>query len=185
MSVNGILPVMIPKISAYVIVVLFLSFVCSTSGMADITFNMWGAPAEVRIRVGAESGVTTVTHDVPAVNLGDGTPIVGTPNLVFIEASARRANFWDALLTYFIVSVDSSTPLSNGIYSIPFTTISWRSEDGSIPSGRFNGTASQVILEATRAISRVSDHHTFTYDNLEVVPHGTYTGSVTYTVSIP
>lgn len=146
---------------------------------------MWGAPAEVRIRVGAEAGVTTVAHDVPAVSVGDGTPIVGTPNLVVIEASARRANFWDALRTSFIVTVDSSSPLTNGMYTIPFTAISWTSEDGSIPSGRFNGTSGQVILESTRAFYMVSDRHTFIYDNLEIVPHGTYTGSVTYTVMIP
>jgi len=175
----------IPRISAYLIVIFSLTAMFTISGMADITFNMWGAPAEVRIRVGSESSITTVAHDVPAINVGDGTPIVGTPNLVVIEASARRANFWDALRTNFIVTVDSSSPLSSGVHTIPFTTISWTSEDGAIPSGRFNGTSGQVILESTRAFYKVSDRHTFTYDNLEIVPHGTYMGSVTYTVLIP
>ncbi|NNK85702.1 MAG: hypothetical protein HKO91_09145, partial [Desulfobacterales bacterium] len=70
---------------------------------AEIVFNLWGAPAEVRIRVGAAAGITTVTHNVPATQVGDGTPIAGTPNSILIEASARRADFFSALFTNFVV----------------------------------------------------------------------------------
>lgn len=152
---------------------------------AEIVFNFWGAPAEVRIRVGAAVGITTVTHNVPATNVGDGTPVAGTPGSVIIEASARRANFFSALSTNFIVSADSSTPLSNGTDTISFTNISWTAQDEDIPSGQFTGTPAQVILPPTRAFWLVRDWHTFFYNNTQIVPYGTYTGRVTYTVSVP
>jgi len=147
-----------------------------------------GAPAEVRITVGAQTGVTTVTHSVPATQIGDGTPIEGTPASVLIEASARRATRFAANRTEFIISVDSSTPLSNGTSTIPFTNISWTAQDGGnrgIPSGNFNGSPAQIILEPTRARWLVRDWHTFYYNNTQIVPSGTYTGSVIYTVSVP
>lgn len=152
---------------------------------AEITFNFWGAPAEVRIRVGAATGITTVTHNVPATNVGDGTPVAGTPNSILIEASARRASIFSALFTNFIVTADSSTPLSNGTDTIPFTSISWTAQDEDIPSGNFTGSPAQVILSPTRAIWRVRDWHTFYYNNTRIVPYGTYTGRITYTVSVP
>ncbi len=142
---------------------------------------------EVRIRVGAQTGVTTVTHNVPATQIGDGTPIEGAPTSVIIEASARRASWGDRNLR-FIISVDSSTPLSNGTNTISFTNISWTAEDGGnrgIPSGNFNGSPAQVLLVPTRARYLVTDYHTFYYNNTQIVPSGTYTGSVTYTVSMP
>ncbi len=74
---------------------------------AEIVNIGWGPPAEVRIRVGAQTGVTTVTHNIPATQIGDGTPIEGTPASVLIEASARRATSRAANRTYFIISVDS------------------------------------------------------------------------------
>ena len=144
---------------------------------AEIVNNGWGPPAEVRIRVGAQTGVTTVTHNVPATQIGDGTPIEGTP--------ARRATSRAANRTRFIISVDSSTPLSNGTSTISFTNISWTAQDGDIPSGNFNGSPAQVILDPYRARFLVRDWHTFYYNNTQIVPYGTYTGSVIYTVSVP
>ena len=153
---------------------------------ADIIFIGWGVPVdEVRIRVGAATGITTVTHNVPATQVGDGTPIEGALASVLIEASARRVTPRAANRTYFIVSVDSSTPLSSGTNTIAFTNISWTAQDGDIPSGNFNGSSAQVILEPTRARFLVRDWHTFYYNNTQIVPYGTYTGSVTYTVSVP
>lgn len=160
-------------------------FIFQPIAYAEIV-NVGLAPlAEVRIRVGAQTGVTTVIHSVPATNIGDGTPIEGAPASVLIEASARRAIPRNANQTYFIISVDSSTPLSNGTNTISFTNISWTAQDGDIPSGNFNGSPAQVLLEPTRARRLVRDWHTFYYNNTQIVPYGTYTGSVTYTVSVP
>jgi len=153
--------------------------------LAEINFIWYGAPAEVRIRVGAQTGITTVVHEVPAALTGDGTPISGAPAGVLIEVSARRATFFEWLRASYIVTADSSTPLSSGTATIPFTDISWTSQDGDIPSGRFNGSSAQVILGATRAYFQVRDWLTFTYDNTRFLPAGEYTGTVTYTVSIP
>jgi hypothetical protein len=161
------------------------SLLLSSAVLAEVNFIWFGAPAEVRIRVGAETGITTVVHDVPASMTGDGTPISGTPAGVLIEVSARRATFGEWLNTRYIVTADSSTPLSNGSSTIPFTDISWTSQDEDIPSGRFDGSSAQVILGATRAFYQVRDWHTFSYDNTRVLPAGVYTGTVTYTVSIP
>ena len=160
-------------------------FFLSSPGHAEIINIGWGAPDEVSIRVGAVTGITTITHNVPLANIGDGTPITGEPTQVVIEASARRAKRRDSNRMRFVVTVDSSSPLSNGTDIIPFTDISWISADGDIPSGRFDGTPDQEILGGTKASSMVTDRLTFTYDNTRYLPDGTYTGSVTYTVSIP
>lgn len=158
-------------------IIAFVIVFISPTAQAKIKFVAWQAAPEVSIRVGAKTGVTTVTHDVPAYQVGDGTPITGTPNDVLIEASARP--------TYFMITVDSSTPLSNGVHTIPFTDILWTSKKGDIPSGRFNGTSTQVIVEPTTGIQKVKDRLTFIYENTRVVPYGIYSGTVTYTVSVP
>jgi hypothetical protein len=166
------------------IAILFLPTVLSVAH-AEMVFIGWGAPAEIRLRVGAPVGITTVNHSVPATNVGDGTPIAGTPNSVLIEASARRANIWQAFTTNFIISVDSSVPLSSGGNTISFTDISWTAQDGDIPSGSFNGIPGQVILGPTTAFLQVRDWHTFYYNNIRIVPYGIYTGRVTYTAAVP
>ena len=152
---------------------------------AEITFTFKGAPAEVRIRVGAVSGVTTVVHEVPISLNGDGTPISGSPAGVVIEVSTRRETSRDMNQVYYVITADSSVPLSSGLDTIPFTEISWTSQDGDIPAGRFDGTSAQVIRGLTRARWSISDRSTFIYDNDQAVPAGTYTGTVTYTISIP
>ena len=117
------------KIKFFIIV--FLIVFISPIAFAKITFVAWQAPPEVSIQVGAKTGVTTVTHDLPASQVGDGSPITGTPDNVLIEASARP--------TGFIITVDSSTPLSNGAHMIPFTDISWTAKKGDIPSPNLEG----------------------------------------------
>ena len=126
-----------------------------------------------------------MVHAVPADRVGDGTPVAGAPDSVLIDAYARMPNIVRAWMTQFIISVDSSMPLSNGGSTIPFTDISWTAQDGDIPSGRFQGVPGQVILGPTRAFFRVRDWHTFYYANDRVVPAGVYSGQVTYTISIP
>ena len=161
-----------------------LIFILQPVAHAEITLNFWGPPAEVRIRVGAETGVTTVTHDVPATHVGDGTPVEGTPNSVLIEASARRATSRAASSTYFIISVDSSTPLSSGTNTISFTNISWTAQDGDIPAGTFTGVTDQVIVSFPSS-RRIRDWHTFSYANTRDVEAGDYVGRVVYTWAIP
>ncbi len=66
---------------------------------AEIVFNFWGAPAEVRIRVGAATGITTVTHNVPATQVGDGTPIAGWPGTYMLNLAAPDVVEWLAQQT--------------------------------------------------------------------------------------
>ena len=169
---------------AFIIIVsIWLLF--SSFALAEIVFLKKGAPSEVRVTVGADTGVTTINYEVPAVVSGDGTPISGTPAGVRIQVSARRATAREMNQVYYILTADSSIPLTNGVSTIPFTEISWTAQDGDIPDGRFDGTSSQIILGLTRARWQVSDFHTFTYDNTLALPAGVYTGTVTYTISIP
>lgn len=156
-----------------------------TESQAEIVFIGWGAPAELRIQVGSPTGITTVVHSVAADQVGDAAPVAGSPNNILIDAYARMPNIVQAWLTRFIISVDSSMPLSNGSDTIAFSNISWTSRHGDIPSGSFNASAGQVILGPTRAFFRVRDWLTFYYNNSRVVPSGNYTGRVTYTIAIP
>lgn len=152
---------------------------------AEIVFIGWGAPPELRLQVGAPAGITTIVHNVPATRIGDATPVAGSPNSVLIDAYARMPNIIRALMTQFIISVDSSVPLSNGSRTIPFTDISWTAQHGDIPSGSFQGMPGQVIRGPTSAFFRVRDWHTFYYNNARVIPPGVYAGRVTYTIAMP
>lgn len=137
---------------------------------------------ELSLRVGS-SGLTvdTVTFSVPSGTLGNGQPIPGTP-AVEVEARYRSPppKFVPAQLT-----VDSSQPLQTASDQIPFTEFYWKSSNPSeIPSGRFTGSASQLITEIPPP-QRHTATLTFFFDNDVVFGAGTYTGNVTYTLAQP
>jgi hypothetical protein len=158
-----------------------IAFFIPLSATAGIVWIGWNAPPRVGIQVGDPVSVTNVIHTVPAGSVGDGTPIAGAPADVFIGAYGTTPGFFRT----FNITVDSSVPLTNGTDIIPFTDISWTSASGDIPAGTFAGTTGQVILNPTWAVLLVYDYHTFFYNNVNVQPAGTYTGTVTYTVSFP
>jgi hypothetical protein len=89
------------------------------------------------------------------------------------------------------LTANSSAPLVNASgNTIPFTQIRWTSsgngDSGTQPfaGGTFNGTASQFIGNIARnqwAESCLS----FSYINAAIPAAGTYTGTVTYTLSAP
>lgn len=137
---------------------------------------------------GTSAVVNQVSMNVVWTNVGDSTAVGGTvsastclTNGVFIQALARTAggNTRTATLT-----VDSSTPLSSGADTIPFTQIGWTSDGTDIPSGTFAGSASQVLTSFTTSSGR-SNCHQFRYLNDSVRSAGTYDGVVTYTLSMP
>ena len=168
----------------HIITVIIVLLVSIAVANAKVTFKAQPPEPVMELRVGANKGVTTVVHDVAATGVGTGTPVEGIPGRIVIKASVRGTDALGASYTGFIITVDSSTPLSNGIDQIPFTEISWSSVSGEIPSGRFDGTASQVILPPTMK-DIVNDNHTYSYGNTQLKTYGTYTGSVAYTLSIP
>jgi len=157
------------------------AFLLFATAAEAITIVLPDAPRpRIRIQVGGPGGgIDVVTFTVPATNVGDGTPVTNpTPIEVRVEFRAAPANSRTAVLT-----ANSSTPLSNGVDTIPFTTISWTSSDPDIPSGTFNGGV-QTLMSFLNS-RRVTSFHTFTYANDVVVAAGTYTGRVTYTLTAP
>jgi hypothetical protein len=140
--------------------------------------------SQVFIQVGSPGGtIDVVTFDVPGAIAGTGTPITGLPSLGVI-LRARRTNNPQAGPMTATLSADSSQPLANGPHEIPFSEFGWQSSDEDIPSGTFDGSVSQVLLqfEASREITVTQ---TFTYQNSLLLEPGTYQGRVTYTLALP
>jgi hypothetical protein len=88
------------------------------------------------------------------------------------------------------LTANSSTAMSNGTGgTIPFTQVSWVSSgngdtgDQPFPSGTFNG-GTQTIGTIARN-QWAESCMTFSYLNSSVRPAGTYTGTVTYTLTAP
>lgn len=138
--------------------------------------------SELYLRVGSPGAtVDTVTFDVPMGALGNGQPITGNPP-VEVEARLRAP---PPQVPMAQLTVDSSSPLTSGPETLAFTEFYWDSSDtADIPSGRFDGTASQLIADIPPP-QRHEATLTFHFDNDVVVGAGTYTGRVTFTLSVP
>lgn len=144
--------------------------------------SITGPPPQLHLAVGTlGTTVDTVTFIVPANSVGSGTSIAGSQT-VFIQVATRRSGSTGGPTTVLLLA-NSSTPLTNGSNTIPMTEISWTSANGIIPSGAFNGTASQQLFSffAPNGTTRQEDTHTFSYANTSIHPAGTYTTTVTYT----
>lgn len=88
--------------------------------------------------------------------------------------------------TVIRLTADSSVPLSNGFFTIPFTDIraSGTGDFTSVSDLAFTGATDQIIWTSTGPGMRSG---TFTYQYLNAAPHppGQYTGTVTYTLAVP
>jgi len=161
-----------------IVTVALLLQVCTVQAVSIVIPSF--PPSIILIAVGSFGGtIDEVSFNIPAANVGDGTPVVGTPTIrVLMLARAAPAN------TRIVGLVaDSTTPLTSGTTTIPFSSISWSSSDTDIPSGTFNDG---IQLLTTFFNSRlVYSNHTFQYDNSQVLAAGTYTGRVTYTLIMP
>ncbi len=76
----------------------------------------------------------TIQIDIIEFNVSDmsgGSKFNGNPTSIPVRAAALVPQGQSVILT-----VDSSTPLSNGSTNIPFITISWGSS-GDFPAGQF------------------------------------------------
>lgn len=168
-------------------------------GVYTGTFSGNGTP-------GSGGPVNKVSVIVPAAVLGNGTArpmtsdatqgnssydgfaFCNLPSQVYIGGYNRGKanNSGDGRLT-----VTSTSPLTNGTGdTIPFTQISWTSSgngDGSatqpFPTASFNG-GTQLVGDFPLNTWRESCH-SFSYTNSNIVAAGTYTGRVTYTLSVP
>ena len=138
-------------------------------------------PAEIQLTIGSGgSHISVVRFNVSAGQLGNGTPIRGNPPVRVVLANRATPNFSRTA----VLTVDSSTPMTNGSAILPFTTISWTSRDGDVPAGRYDGSSNQFIVSFPNSFL-IRDSHRFSYDNTSILEAGTYTGRVTYTLSMP
>ena len=147
--------------------------------------------------------INTVNFSVAGGSVGNGVAVTSTNvtpasptcpvNTVLIDAQARSqaANPRTATL-----SVNSSTPLTTGTFTIPFSQFAWTSSTPggggngclnapvTIPSGTFTGGTAQSLIVINTS-SRACVCAQFSYLNQNVVSAGTYTGRVTYTLAMP
>ncbi|MBT9463763.1 hypothetical protein [Hydrogenophaga sp.] len=163
-----------------------------SSGTLNGTAGTSGAINLVQVSVpvallGNGTALAMTSNSTQSTSLyGDGNNTCPTPaNALMIGAGYRRNNgSANATLT-----VNSSTSLTNGSDTIPFTEISWTvSAPGSgvpnvIPAGTFNGGTQ--TLATVPGNTYLENCHTYSYANSAVRPAGTYNGRVTYTLSSP
>jgi hypothetical protein len=181
------------------------------SDSSALSFNLGASPTrQLHIQVGTGGNGTTtmatvnvinmMTVSVPAASLGQGVsqkfvpsdtntidpypPVALTCNdgyKLLISAIARVPTGTSTAT----LQVNSVTPLSNGLgNTLSFNTISWVASDTSIPSGTYNGTAAQTLATFNTS-TQIENCHTFSYSNGAMIPAGTYTGRVVYTLSMP
>ncbi|MDH5515417.1 MAG: hypothetical protein OEY45_09680 [Gammaproteobacteria bacterium] len=164
------------------LLLLLLAAACSYPAPAQAAnFRITNSPVPaVMLSIGSGPHVAEVTFRINSAELGNGVPIRARPDVrIAVANRATPNNSRVAVLT-----VDSSIPLRNGAHTTPFTTISWISRNGIIPSGRYDGSTSQFQFSFSNS-QEISDRHRFYYDNAEVLEAGAYTGTVTYTLSMP
>lgn len=134
--------------------------------------------------VGTGAAQTMTSNSTAAISYFDGYAVCNPPAQVYVGGWARvPAGTGNAVL-----SVTSPAALTSGTDTIPFTQIRWSSTangnaGADIPAGSFTGGTQ--TLATIRAGTWVENCHTFSYDNSQVVAAGTYTGRVTYTLSLP
>lgn len=153
---------------------------------------------------GNNTQVNKVSVAVPANVLGNGTAqqmssdstqaqspydafvFCNTPTEVYVGGFFRIPSGTSSAS----LSVSSPANLQNvSGDTIPFSQISWTSRGNSdptpstIPGGTFNGGTLSIYTFGSNTWAESC--HTFSYANTKVVPAGTYTGRVTYTLSAP
>ncbi|MCP4669363.1 MAG: hypothetical protein GY849_23775 [Deltaproteobacteria bacterium] len=81
------------------------------------------------------------------------------------------------------LTADSSTALTDGANTIPFSEISWTAT-GDFAGGTFSDAAAQQLDQFTGPGNRTGTY-SFSYDNDTYYPASTYDGTVSYTLSSP
>lgn len=167
-------------------------------GVYSGTFQGGGTP-------GTGGGVNRVSVTVPAAVLGNGTNLAMTSNAVQSQSFYDNYAFCNVPAQVYVGGFNRG-PLftgSNGILTvtapasltnaagntIPFSQITWTSSGNGdtgtqpFPAGGFTG-GTQTLGSFPVNTWRESCH-TFSYGNDAVVAAGTYTGTVTYTLTVP
>ncbi len=146
------------------------------------------------------TGTPTVTFDVTAAQMGNGTPVAGTIGGVLtpleFEMSVQRAS-GGGPPTNVTATMTATAPawLTSGGNQIPITDISWTSAaiagapGGTtlIPSGSFTGGAQTIVSITTTSGGNfyAGGALTFQFANTTVYPQGAYgPATVNYTLSL-
>lgn len=163
-----------------------------SSGTLNGTAGTSGAINLVQVSVpvallGNGTALAMTSNSTQSTSLyGDGNNTCPTPASALMIGAGYRRNSGTANAT---LTVNSSTSLTNGSDTIPFSEISWTvSAPGSgvpnvIPAGTFNGGTQ--TLATVPGNTYLENCHTYSYANSAVHPAGTYNGRVTYTLSSP
>lgn len=141
--------------------------------------------------IGNGTAQSMTSDSTTAVSYWDGYSFCNPPNEIYVGGVYRSNRAGASAVATLTASVPVS--LNNGSgQSIPFSQISWTSSGNSetagtaqpFPSGTFAGGTQQAIGTIARN-QWAESCHKFSYRNSSVVPAGTYTGRVTYTLSAP
>lgn len=137
-------------------------------------------PTILYLRVGSAGGtVDTVTFNV--TDFPGSGEVAGTSSGAYPVPVELRAIV--ATGETITLRADSSGGLTGGLTTIPFNEIRW---DATAPftTDRFDTSNNQPLEQFTDSGSRTGTY-AFYYDNDTEYPTGTYTGTVTYTLSSP
>lgn len=163
--------------------------------MTGGTFSAGGTP-------GNNATVNSVSVTVPAANVGAGSVAMITnsgvtasayDNFTFctVPAQVYVGGFYRAPGAGASASLTVTSPasLTSGVNTISFNNISWVSGGigdavATIPSGTFAAGSSQSLL-TVGTNTWFESCLQFNYANSAVVPAGTFTGRVTYTLTAP
>ena len=164
--------------------------------MTGGTFRSGGTP-------GNNATVNRVSVAITPANLGSGTVAMTTDSTVTVSpwdgftfcsvpAQVYVGGFFRTPGASANATLPTTAPaaLTNASGdAIPFNTVSWISggngdATATIPSGTFVGGAPQTLLSVTNNTWFESCLQ-FNYANAQVVPAGTFTGRVSYTLTAP
>lgn len=142
----------------------------------------------VSVPVGALGGgaIAMTTNNPTANSLLDNFPFCAVPAEMYVGGFYRAPGNGGAAAT---LTVTAPASLSQPTASLPMSSISWTSGGAgdatpTIPSGSFVGGGAQSLL-LVNANTWFESCLAFTYANASVVPAGTYTARVVYTLTAP
>jgi hypothetical protein len=134
--------------------------------------------------VGTGAAQAMTSNSTQSISFFDGYTVCTPPAQVYVGGWVRTPTGAGS----GVLSVTSPASLTSGTSTIPFTQVSWTSTaigntSPDIPAGTFTGGT--LALRTIAANTWVENCHTFSYANTVVPGAGTYTGQVTYTLTLP
>ncbi|QJR13884.1 hypothetical protein [Usitatibacter palustris] len=177
----------------------FLLLVAAPAGATTVVIA--NGAAQIALRVGATGGtISTVAFAPAAATAGTGVAVLGTTNAA--AGSVQGANFPTACAANNVriwamarstvgaprtatLQVNGSINLTSGGNTIPLTDFDWVTSAGTeIASAAFSGSGTQALTSFVTS-REVSVCLRFRFLNTTVYPSGTYTGQITYNLSMP